>query len=174
MGGTHKGEARAYFNIMAALVIMGVWHGASWTFVWYGVIHGIVVGINRYHNQRRKRLGTPYELGGFKLVWRVVLTLTFVSLARILFRGQDLAQCWRVTDQMLGTDWSFGHIHWKIWLVMGVAYLIHFLPRRWISLLAQYFRRVPAVVQGLILAAVLGWMVHLANTQPVPFIYFAF
>ena len=53
------------------LVIMGIWHGANWTFFWYGVIHGAMVGINRYHNQRRKRLGLPYELKGLKLVWRV-------------------------------------------------------------------------------------------------------
>ena len=174
LGGTHKGELRAYLNVMAALVIMGIWHGANWTFFWYGVIHGLVVGMNRYHNQKRKRLGTPYELRGLKLVWRVLLTLTFVSLARILFRGQDLSQCWRITDQLLGTDWSFGHIHWKIWLVMGVSYLVHFLPRRWIGMLAEQFRVIPAVIQGLVLAVVLGWMVHLANTQPVPFIYFAF
>ncbi|MFT7624292.1 MAG: alginate O-acetyltransferase complex protein AlgI, partial [Myxococcota bacterium] len=174
LGGTHKGELRAYFNIMAALVIMGLWHGASWTFFWYGVIHGVVVGVNRYHNQKRRRLGTPYVLRGFKLIWRVALALTFVTLARILFRGEDMAQCWRVTDQLLGTNWTFHHIHWKIWLVMGLSYGIHWSPKRWVTQAGLLFRTLPGVAQGALMAVVLGWMVHLSNTQPVPFIYFQF
>jgi len=174
LGGTHKGEIRAYFNIMAALVIMGLWHGANWTFVWYGVIHGVVVGINRYHNQRRKRLGLKYELRGFKLVWRVAAAFTFVTLARILFRGQDLDQCWRVTDQLLGTDWTFNHIHWKIWAVMGASYAIHWTPKRWVTTAGMRFRVLPAPVQGLVFGVMLGWMVYLSYVNPVPIIYFQF
>ena len=203
LGGTHKGEARAYVNIMIALVAMGIWHGANWTFFWYGVIHGCVVGINRWHNQRRRRLGLPYELRGFKLVWRVFLAFTFVTIARILFRSQDLGQAWDVTRHLIGYGtaniglvdaWHyaadvggvgldgvraffgvlFGHIHWKVWAVLVVSYTIHWLPRRLVTQAGMRFRRLPAVVQGLILGVILLWMVHLANTQPVPFIYFQF
>ncbi len=174
LGGTHKGEARAYFNIMAALVIMGLWHGANWTFFWYGVIHGCVVGINRYHNQRRKRLGLKYDLTGFNLVWRVAAAFTFVTLARILFRGENLDQAYAVADRLLGTNWTFVHIHWKIWAVMAVSFAIHWSPKRYVTNAGMRFRELPAVVQGGLLAIVLGWMVHLSNTQPVPFIYFQF
>jgi D-alanyl-lipoteichoic acid acyltransferase DltB (MBOAT superfamily) len=283
LGGTHKGEARAYFNIMAALVIMGLWHGANWTFFWYGVIHGAMVGINRYHNQKRKRLGLEYSLTGWRWAWRVAAALSFVTLARILFRSQNLDQAWAVTAQLLhpvlaidvsspwqqltqlgvgglfsagglqaigtwlaplGTvfwyssvilmasvvitllpfvqirflmrlfskggekdgdralwmkasgwallasllllglaapAWSdleglftFGHLHWKIWLVLCLSYAIHWTPRSWVTSSGLSFRRLPGVVQGAILAVVLAWMVHLSNTQPVPFIYFQF
>ena len=63
---------------------------------------------------------------------------------------------------------------WKIWLVLTLSYAVHWAPRNWVTSTGLSFRRLPAVVQGTILAVVLGWMVHLSNTQPVPFIYFQF
>ena len=175
LGGTKKGETRAYLNIMAALVIMGIWHGANWTFFWYGVIHGLMVGINRYHNQRRARLGLPYDLTGFKLAWRVLAAFTFVTLARILFRAQDLTQAWTVTDALLAADaWHFGHIHWGIWVVMGLSFLIHWTPRTWVTTMGQRFMALKASEQGVVFAAVLVWIAYQASSQDVPFIYFDF
>ena len=174
LGGTHKGETRAYLNIMIALVVMGLWHGANWTFFWYGVIHGMVVGVNRYHNQKRKRLGLPNEFHGFALIWRIFLAFQFVTIARILFRAPSMENAWTITQSLFTWDWSFGHIHWKIWAVLFVSYAIHWSPKHFVSDARDRFSDLPAVVQGIILAVIGGWMVHLSNVQPVPFIYFQF
>ena len=174
LGGTKKGETRAYINIMITLVAMGLWHGANWTFVWYGVIHGAAVCLNRYHNQKRTKEGTPYVLQGWSLLWRVVLTFNFVSLARILFRSQDLGQAWAVTDQLLGTTWAFHHVHWKVFAVLFASYAIHWAPQSWVRKARDRFVDAPAILQGILLGIVLTVIVYMASVQPVPFIYFAF
>jgi D-alanyl-lipoteichoic acid acyltransferase DltB (MBOAT superfamily) len=181
LGGTHKGEVRAYFNIMIALVIMGLWHGNNWTFFWYGVIHGVVVGINRYHNQKRKRAGIPNEFHGFSLVWRIVLAFHFVTFARILFRAKTLytdteagASAWSVTQRLFEFDWSMAHLNWEIFAVLFVSYAIHWLPKALVTKTQERFVALPGIAQGLILATVGGWMVYLSDVQPTPFIYFEF
>jgi D-alanyl-lipoteichoic acid acyltransferase DltB (MBOAT superfamily) len=174
LGGTHKGERRAYLNIMIALVAMGLWHGANWTFFWYGILHGVMVGINRYHNQKRKRLGVSNEFHGFSLVWRIFLAFNFVTIARILFRAPSMANAWEITQSLFTWNWGFGHIHWKIWAVLFVSYAIHWSPKGYVTMVQERFTAMPAWAQGLVMAIVGGWMVHLSNVQPVPFIYFQF
>jgi len=156
------------------LVVMGLWHGANWTFFWYGVIHGLLVCINRYHNQKRIRKKTKYELAGWRLVWRVAAAFLFVSVVRVLFRGQNLDEAWRVFSALFGPNWGFEHIHWHIWLVMGVSFAVHWSPKRWVTQTGDVFIAAPWPLQGAVLGIITWWMVHLSNTQPVPFIYFAF
>ncbi len=187
LGGTRGTAVRTYFNLMASLVIMGVWHGANWTFVWYGLIHGVAVAVNRYHNQKRKKrraaegLATgsddsdsDQKFGFTGVLWRWAATFLFVCVARILFRSEDLSQAWTITKQLCGTQWTVGQLPWQILAVLGVTYAIHLAPVAWVDRIKHLFREVPATGKGLILAVVCGWMVHLANTQPVPFIYFQF
>ena len=63
-----------------------------------------------------------HELVGWHLVWRVAAAFLFVSVARVLFRGQNLEEAWNVFSALFGPDWGFGHIHWKIWLFLGVSF----------------------------------------------------
>ncbi|MBT9559939.1 MAG: MBOAT family protein [Myxococcales bacterium] len=176
LGGTRGSTARTYFNLMASLVIMGVWHGANWTFVWYGLIHGCAVGLNRYFNQKRKRLGQKEEPdhGLIGIVWRVACTFAFVTLARILFRAENLTQAWAVTKQLMGSNWTVHQLHSSIFWVLGVSYAIHLAPKSYVDRAQALFRDMPPAGKGVVLAGICGWMVHLSNTQPVPFIYFQF
>ncbi len=197
LGGTYKGEFRAYLNIMIVLIVMSFWHGANWTFFWYGIFHGAMVCINRVTRLRRKRAGIKESWKGWALVWRLWLTLLFVTLARILFRAPNIDVAIEVWNRLFDLDWtaltaavsednwsgvynvlsaycSVEQIHWKIWAVLAVTYTIHWLPPGWVTQSGNYFRRLPAAVQGIIVAIIAMWMVHLANTQPVPFIYFQF
>ena len=178
LGGTHKGQVRAYLNIMITLVIMGLWHGAKWTFFWYGVIHGILVAVNRWSNQRRVRQGLSDEVHGVSLVWRIAATFTFVTLARILFRSQSLAHAWAVTKRLLHGDWAIEHIQAadlrNVLIVLGLSYAIHWTPRRWIERCRELFVLAPPVTQGLALASVGALVLNLSSGQPPVFIYFAF
>jgi alginate O-acetyltransferase complex protein AlgI len=174
LGGTRGGPIRTYFNLMASILIMGVWHGANWTFFWYGLMHGSVVALNRYFNQRRKRLGIVQKLTPLGILWRTLLTFAFVCLARILFRADDIHQAGVITKQLVSHGWTLTLFSWKIYAVLAVSYAIHMTPMRWMESIKDLFRAVPPVGKGLIVAVICGWMVHLSNTQPVPFIYFQF
>jgi D-alanyl-lipoteichoic acid acyltransferase DltB (MBOAT superfamily) len=197
LGGTYKGEFRSYVNIMIVLIAMSFWHGANWTFFWYGIFHGTMVCINRVTRVRRKRAGIKEHSTGWGLVWRIWLSLLFVTLARILFRAPNIdvaidvwnrlfdldvgaiqvalsANNWSGVYDQLSAYISVEQIHWKIWAMLGVSYAIHWSPPGWVGKARDAFARSPAIVQGACVAVVAAWMVHLANTQPIPFIYFQF
>lgn len=54
LGGSKKGTARTYLNIMIVFLVSGLWHGANWTFVLWGVLHGVLNVLNRIFKNRGK------------------------------------------------------------------------------------------------------------------------
>ena len=59
LGGSRKGERRTYINIMITMVLGGLWHGAAWTFVFWGAYHGLGQVLGSYRRNRRAKLGLP-------------------------------------------------------------------------------------------------------------------
>ncbi len=80
LGGNRKGNFGTYNNLMATFIIGGIWHGAGWTFVFWGFLHGIAMVIQRVWN----RLGFKMNsiLGWF-------ITFNFVNIAWVFFRAKE-------------------------------------------------------------------------------------
>ena len=91
LGGNRKGKHRTYLNLMITMFLGGLWHGAAWTFVAWGVVHGIYLAIHRFMLEDRKLdLSGPLNLTGWVFdLLRIVFTFHLVTLTWILFRGQD-------------------------------------------------------------------------------------
>src|SRR6185369_5311298 len=51
LGGNRRGEFRTYFNLMMTMLLGGLWHGASWTFVVWGALHGIYLCVEKWFKQ---------------------------------------------------------------------------------------------------------------------------
>lgn len=81
LGGNRKGKIRTYLNIMAVYLVSGIWHGANWTFVLWGVLHGILSCLNRMFQKTWNRLGE---------VTRWAVTFMTVNVLWILFRAPDI------------------------------------------------------------------------------------
>ncbi len=88
LGGSRKGEARTYVNLLITMVLGGLWHGANWTFVVWGAVHGGWLAAERFlalHVLKRRNelnLGWPGHLA----------TLAIVGLAWIFFRASSVSQ----------------------------------------------------------------------------------
>ena len=82
LGGSRKGAARTYGNILAVYLISGFWHGAGWTFLVWGGLHGLAQVLERAWGPSRERL--PRAL-------RWAATFLFVNVAWVFFRAPDLA-----------------------------------------------------------------------------------
>lgn len=82
LGGSRRGEMRTYFNIMVVFLVSGMWHGADWTFIIWGIIQGVLVCLTR-------RFKTSYEKLSVPLRWMLTFGITFVLL--VLFRAPDMA-----------------------------------------------------------------------------------
>jgi alginate O-acetyltransferase complex protein AlgI len=95
LGGNRKGAYFTYANLMFTFVIGGLWHGAAWTFVLWGALHGIAIIIHRLWQQL-----------GFKLIPLVswLLTFLFVNFTWVIFRANDMSSAMYIIETMLGLN----------------------------------------------------------------------
>jgi D-alanyl-lipoteichoic acid acyltransferase DltB (MBOAT superfamily) len=91
LGGNRAGPSRTYFNLMATFLIGGIWHGAGWTFVFWGFLHGAAMVAQRAWQS----LGRPMPKA---LAW--FLTFNFINLAWVFFRARDWSEAAKVIKGM--------------------------------------------------------------------------
>jgi D-alanyl-lipoteichoic acid acyltransferase DltB (MBOAT superfamily) len=100
LGGNRKGRARRYVNLMITMLLGGLWHGAGWTFVLWGGLHGLLLMLN--HGWRALRPPRPDGPRGAGRVLAGAATFFAVVAAWVLFRAPDLDAALGVYAGMLG------------------------------------------------------------------------
>lgn len=83
LGGSRKGKVRTYWNVMVVFLVSGIWHGANWTFILWGLLHGIFCVIDRLGDSFFNRMPK---------VIRWLLTFAIVNVLWLLFRADDITQ----------------------------------------------------------------------------------
>lgn len=99
LGGNRKGDGRTLMNLFLTFLLGGLWHGAAWTFVIWGVMHGIALVIHRLWLRTGRLMARP-------LAW--LLTFAFINLAWVVFRAKDMDCLRRFTEAFAGFNgWAF-------------------------------------------------------------------
>lgn len=101
LGGNRSGSFNRYRNLMAVMVLGGMWHGAGWNFIIWGGLHGFYLVIHHAWVAISKRLSFPSE----SEIWKLIATITtFVAVcfAWVFFRSPDLATSWEIVRGMTG------------------------------------------------------------------------
>ena len=98
LGGNRKGKARTYINILIVFTLSGLWHGAQWTYVLWGMLHGIMMVIYRMGRNLWERLPKC-------ILW--FITFLFVNIAWVFFRADYFRQPFRLFAKMIagGGGW---------------------------------------------------------------------
>ena len=100
LGGNRKGEVRTYANLFMTFLLGGIWHGAGWTFIFWGFMHGAALVIHRGWNQLGFKMPTI-------LAW--FLTFNFVNISWVFFRAKEWEDALKVLRGMFDfSDFSFG------------------------------------------------------------------
>jgi alginate O-acetyltransferase complex protein AlgI len=99
LGGNRKGPARRYLNLFLTMLLGGLWHGAAWTFVIWGALHGVFLMINHLWNAKVRR-NIPAGPVAHVLGW--FLTFLCVVLAWIVFRADGVHTAMAIYKGMLG------------------------------------------------------------------------
>ena len=174
LGGSRRGLPRRCFNIMAVFLLSGLWHGADWTFVAWGGIHGIyqVCGVLA---ARRAGGRTPQGRGTGLL--RCAATFSLVTFAWLFFRAQSMADAWLLLSR-LGTGWGAAQgpllsMARQLPFVLPALACLHFLHRLPSRPPAPLGPRV-LTVSALLLCIALGWWTSLSSGGGNAFIYFQF
>lgn len=139
LGGSRKGIVRKYMNIMIVFAVSGLWHGASWHYVIWGVLHGIMRVIGELTQKLRRKvrasLQVKTEVLSYK-AFQMLITFVLVTLAWVFFRAASVGQAVDIIKSML-TCWNpwvlFDNsllelgLDGKDWNVLLVAILILFV-----------------------------------------------
>jgi D-alanyl-lipoteichoic acid acyltransferase DltB (MBOAT superfamily) len=118
LGGNQKGKTRRFINLFLTMLLGGLWHGAAWTFVAWGALHGIYLIINHGFRalsaQRGWSPGRYQKLGAF-----AAGTLTFVSvvIAWVIFRAETFQSAWVMLTGMSG---GYGFSEHKTFAASGL------------------------------------------------------
>lgn len=174
LGGNRKGEARTYFNIMTTVVLGGLWHGANWTYVIWGSVHGAYLCIERWITPRTARWRLPSG-SGFKFML-VLFTYTLLQITWVLFRSRSFPAALTMLGAMFG-------LHAHPASVLPVIKIIEIVVCSTLLFAVQYFMRdrtiedvVTKASPRLVAAAwaCMAFAVIIAQGRGDAFIYFQF
>lgn len=185
LGGNRKGPLRTTLNLLTVFFLCGLWHGASWTFILWGLYHGLFLGV--------ERMGLARVLSW---VWRPIrhfYTLAAVLGGWVLFRSESLAQAGHFFQALggLGSPASSHLISdyltpeatlWFVIALVGCQPVLPWLDHHWIGLRgrlaglsAVLFSAGGRSVAAIFYLLILGLSVfRIASGSYSPFIYFRF
>lgn len=172
LGGNRKGPRRNYINLMLTMLLGGLWHGAAWTFVFWGAWHGLALCIDRLIRSRRPAQSRHQEPEGWKRFAGWLVTMLVVLIGWTFFRAPSFETAW----MMLGKMFTFaGGVAWyqpfaiAVILAMAVYHvLVAFSKTEWADLKANRVAT-PAILITMI------WLVIAFYPRGFqPFIYFQF
>ncbi|MCQ2289570.1 MAG: MBOAT family protein [Muribaculaceae bacterium] len=174
LGGSRCKKWRIYFNLMATFLASGLWHGAMWTYVAWGGVHGLCLCIERALGWGKKQFGRIEKCA------HVALTFLIVALARLIYRAGSLEMAWiHIKRALLPSRFTLGNSETQFSLLMifiVVAIVIakdaieEWRPQAptWASRISPWWRDV-TIVTALVLAISL-----MASPQGGTFVYFQF
>ncbi len=175
LGGNRGREWRISVNILVTMLIGGLWHGAAWTFVAWGLYHGIGQVVGRQRRRARAARGLPLEPAGRgRVALARFATFQFVCVGWLLFRADSLATV-RAMLSRLFVGWGPSPLVTPLALAaIAVGIGTQYLPDDWLQRVKQQFAARRVEVQGGILGLVLLAITTLGPQGVAPFIYYRF
>ena len=183
LGGSKGGRGQTGFNLLVVFLLSGLWHGADWTFLIWGALHGLAMVATVFLRPSTQRAGLAAQRLGCGWCWSFlcwVTTFGFVLLGWVFFRAQSLDAAivllrglFTATDGPILIEGVFGVRHMLI-VVVGLL-LLEFghQVERWTPL-DQWIRRRHVVCRWLIYLGLTLFVLNFGATEEVPFFYFQF
>mgnify|MGYP002626471376 CR=1 FL=1 len=189
LGGNRKGKVRTYLNILIVFLISGIWHGANWTFILWGLLHGLFCILDRVFEKTEKKIHP---------VFRWAVTFLIVNFLWLLFKADSVGAWWSQIMEMLRLDdfqisegllrcfvyreteffFDFFHLTSLDLYVRGLPMLITFAAAFIICLAPENnFRRLEkkkrSVFSAILVSICVLWSLFSMSSESV-FVYFGF
>ncbi len=174
LGGNRHGQYRTYFNAATVMILIGIWHGADWTFVIYGCIHSALVIRERHWIYTGRWKERPAIIG-------IASTMFFVILARVLFVSPDIFTAINVYKGILGfyglglssfVAWQISNF--QIFMIVFATVFVYAAPA-WLKLLDSHKQKSQLQHSFLVLMPLFVLAIAKLSAQAFsPFLYFNF
>jgi len=176
LGGNKVGKIRRYFNLFIVFLVSGLWHGANWTFIIWGSLHGIYTVIGLLTKKVKEKISTKIGLDKLPLLQKsisIVVVFVLVSFSFVFFRAENISQSMLFFNKLFAFDFSFnlpqicaekGPLNLTLsFFVLGLFFLTYYLPK---DLKIKH--------NVLFLISVIFLIVTLGSNGSSEFIYFQF
>jgi alginate O-acetyltransferase complex protein AlgI len=176
LGGSQGSDVTMYRNIMITMLLGGLWHGAGWTFVAWGGLHGIGQCTGHFRRKRRVAKGLPaMREGRWAVAWQRFATFQFVCLGWVFFRATSFQNAFAMLSRMV-KGWSQPSplVTFPVVLAIAFGIAIQYVPRDLSYRLQDLFGRLGPILQGTTLAGALLVITTMGPPGVAPFIYFRF
>ena len=169
-----RGGALLYGGLVVTMLVGGLWHGPTWTFVIWGLLHGVGLAGFRLFDSVRKRFRFARHDSWWVRGLATLATFHFVCFAWIFFRAESFERAVGMLRQLrsVGVDTANLAAPVVVLIVLGLA--AHFLPERLVQSSQTLFARIPSLAQASLLFALAVGLYFVASSDFVPFIYSRF
>lgn len=116
LGGNRKGRLRTYYNLFIVFLLSGIWHGAGWNFILWGILHGVLYILTRmYDDWKKEKKGAKTQIekrsnkGSIGVIKRILgtgFTFSYVSVAWVYFRAETIGQANDLLCNLWNKQWK--------------------------------------------------------------------
>jgi D-alanyl-lipoteichoic acid acyltransferase DltB (MBOAT superfamily) len=172
LGGSRVGTLATYRNLMATMVLGGLWHGAAWTFVVWGTIHGAWLAAHRWLSGRWPRRG---PLGAFATGVRMAATFLIVCVTWLFFRALSVSQAATFMASLFGS-WAITDLAGAAWPLVAVYVVPLLLYEAWVERAGDLFAILDRhwLARALLYTVIVLALFWFPAPTPSEFIYFQF
>jgi len=171
LGGNRHGITRMYVALMLTMLLGGLWHGAAWTFMVWGGLHGTYLILEKLQKQY-----LPFKITAWNGMFLAFTTFTCVNITWVFFRAREFKTAWNMIQSMFYLNpegekilGQFDII--KVMTVIAILFVCHWIMRN--TSLKGVAEKTPAWLLGIIWALMLITM-SIAQGNSEQFIYFQF
>lgn len=168
LGGNRFGNIRTLANLMITMLLGGLWHGASWTFVFWGFLHGAGLVCMRLMHWVQ-----PASTWAGRVI-RTIFTFHFVVVAFVFFRAPSFSAALRVFSRVWEGPAESTNLPITVITAIMAGFLLHAVPENWDKRFASFVARLSAPLQAATVLAYVVLLQQVASSAVVPFIYFQF
>ena len=180
LGGNKKSSSRTYLNLLTVMFLGGLWHGASWNFVIWGLLHGAYLAIHKIISDKFPNLKIhPFFKSKIGKIISIAITQYFVFLAWIPFRVGNTEHMLYSIQKYIFIDFQSDEIltfilahKWPV-LIMGIFVILQILVYFKPNILTK-ISKMKLQYWTIFLIVILASIVYFYNGDPQDFIYFRF
>ncbi len=171
LGGNRHGITRMYVALMLTMLLGGLWHGAAWTFLVWGGLHGTYLILEKLQKQY-----LPFKITPWNGMFLAFITFTFVNFTWVFFRAREFDTAWNMIQSMLflnpeGTKVLEAFDILKVFVVVGVLFITHWFMRN--TSVKEVFSKTSPYMLGIVWA-IMFFLIAISQGSGEQFIYFQF
>jgi D-alanyl-lipoteichoic acid acyltransferase DltB (MBOAT superfamily) len=176
LGGNRKGAGRTYLNNLLTMLVSGLWHGANWTFIAFGAVHGISLTVHKaWLALTGKTMPKGYGTNPWSLwtPFKIFLTFNLFAFSLVLFRSPSFAIAW----EYLVRVFSFApgiHLGSSLFVIPFALLALTFDLLQYTGFGERLIGRMTPVTQSLAFGTLFALILIAGSDNSLPFVYFQF